>query len=569
MMASTPRLAPASYVALVLHAHLPYVRHPEHARSIEERWLFEALWESYLPLLDVLDRLAADGVPAGLTVSVSPPLLAMLRDDLLLRRFEDHLRRLDGLAARVEARCAGDGFAPAAAFYRRRVEAARRAWDDLGGDVFGALARHAAAGRVELLTTAATHAYLPGLLPTPASVRAQLRLGRRAFAALSDAPAPGGHASAPGGLASAPAGHSPAPAGLWLPECAYDPRLDADLAAVGVRFAVVDAHALELASPRPPRGLAVPVASPAGVALFGRDAASTREVWSRDAGYPGHPAYREFYRDVGFDLPEGDLDGEIGPGGVRLMTGLKLHRITGPGVGKAPYEPAAAAAQARAHAAEFVARREAHLARLTASSPPGAAPPIAVAPYDAELFGHFWLEGPVFLEHVARGLAASAREGRAAAATLGAYLDRYPPAAVAQPAASSWGEGGWGAVWVGPRTAPLWRHVHHAERAVRAACERGRHLGGPAGLALDQAIRELLLLQSSDWAFMIDRGDMASYAEARVRAHADRARRLADLARGGPLDADDRTWIQGVCDRDRFLAELRGPAIRDAFDPWG
>ncbi len=532
------------YVAIVLHAHLPYVRHPEHARSLEERWLFEALWESYLPLLGALDRLAADGIDAGFTVSLSPPLLAMLGDDLLRRRFDDHLLRLDALAARVEARHSGSAFAPAAAFYRRRIEAARRAWDDLGGDVAGAFARHAAAGHIELLTTAASHAFLPGLLP--ASIRAQLRLGLRAFSRLSGAPAP---------------------RGLWLPECGVDPRLDADLAAAGVRFTVVDAHALELAAPRPPRGAAVPVASPAGVALFGRDAASVREVWSRDAGYPGHPAYREFWRDAGFDLPERDLGGEIGPDGARIMTGLKLRRITGPGDDKAPYDPDAAAAQARAHAADFVARREAALGRLVEA----AAPPVLVAAYDAELFGHFWLEGPVFLEHVARGLAASARAGRAAATSLGAYLDRWPPSSTAQPAASTWGEGGWGAVWVGPRTAPLWRHVHHAERAVLATLEvgeRGRGLGGPAGLALDQAIRELLLLESSDWAFMIDRGDMIPYAEARVRDHADRVRRLTSLVCEGPFDRGDLAWMEVVRDRDRFLAELSGPSLRDAFDPW-
>lgn len=528
------------YVALVLHAHLPYVRHPEHARSLEERWLFEALWECYLPLLGVLERLAADRVLAPLTVSVSPSLLAMLRDELLLRRFEDHLRRLTALAARIEARFAGSGFAHAAAFYRARLADAASAWAALGGDVPGALVRHARAGRVELLTTAATHAYLPGLLPTPASIRAQLRLGRRAFAALTGAPEP---------------------RGFWLPECAYAPPIDAELAAAGVRFTVLDAHALTLAAPPASAGAAVPVLSPSGVACFGRDRDSAREVWSRDAGYPGHPAYREFYRDVGLDLPERELEGEIGPDGVRLMTGLKLHRVTGPGPDKAPYDPARASAQARAHAAAFVARREAALASIRGA----AAPPILVAPYDAELFGHWWLEGPEFLEHALRGLAASAR---AVPIALGAYLERHPPAEVVEPAASTWGEGGFGAFWTGPSAARLWRHAHHAERAVLDALSRRRDAGGLPGRALDQAIRELLLLQSSDWAFMMSAGEMVSYAEARARAHAARARRLAGLALQPSDAAADPAWLDAVCALDPFLAELTGPALRDAFDPW-
>lgn len=531
---------PPGYVALVLHAHLPYVRHPEHDRSLEERWLYEALWESYLPLLGVLDRLARDRVRAPFTISLSPPLLAMLRDELLLRRFEDHLRRLTALAARVEARVAGTGFAAAAAFYRARLAAASSAWAALGGDVPGALVRHAEAGRVELLTTSATHAYLPGLLTAPASIRAQIRLGRRAFAALTGAPPP---------------------PGFWLPECAYAPRLDADLAAAGVRFTVLDAHGLELAEPPLPAAARVPARSPAGVVYFGRDPTSAREVWSRDAGYPGHPVYREFYRDVGFDLPEADLAGEIGPDGVRLMTGLKLHRVTGPGPDKAPYDPTRASAQAHIHAADFVARREASLARA-ASAP---APPILVAPYDAELFGHFWLEGPEFLELVLRGLSASAR---ASPITLGAYLERHPPADVTEPAASTWGEGGFGAMWTGPSAAPLWRHIHHAERAVRGALAGRRDAAGSNGRALDQALRELLLLQSSDWAFMLTTGEMASYAQARIRDHAARANRLASLAQRAAIPAADARWLDAVCAVNRFLHDFEGPALRDAFDPW-
>lgn len=529
------------YVALVLHAHLPYVRHPEHVRSLEERWLFEALWECYLPLLGVLDRLAADRVVAPLTLSVSPSLLAMLRDELLLRRFEDHLRRLTALAARVEARFAGSGFAEAAAFYRARLAGAASSWEALGGDVPGALVRHAGAGRIELLTTAATHAYLPGLLATPASIRAQLRLGRRAFAAFTGAPEP---------------------RGLWLPECAYAPRLDADLAAAGVRFTVLDAHALTLAAPPASAGASVPVLSPAGLACFGRDRDSAREVWSRDAGYPGHPVYREFYRDVGLDLPERELAGEVGPDGARLMTGLKLHRVTGPGPDKAPYDPVRASAQARAHAADFVARREAALASSRGVNAP---PPILVAPYDAELFGHWWLEGPEFLEHALRRLAAS---DRAVPIALGAYLERHPPVEVVEPAPSTWGEGGFGAFWTGPSAASLWRHVHHAERAVLGALSRCRHAGGLPGRALDQAIRELLLLQSSDWAFMMSAGEMAPYAEARVHTHATRARRLACLAQQPTASPSDVAWLDALCALDPFLAELSGPALRGAFDPW-
>jgi 1,4-alpha-glucan branching enzyme len=547
-------LSVLGHVALVLHAHLPWVRHPEHQRPLEERWLHEAIWESYLPLIEVLDRLAHDGVRVGLTLSISPPLAAMLADDLLRARFSDHLGRLERLAA---ALAEGPSLEPRARavmpFYQRRLGEVHAVWDRVRGDVVGALRAHQQAGRVELMTSTATHAYLPGLLAAPASIRAQLRLGLRGFAAISGA----------------------RPRGLWLPECAFDPRLGPDLAAAGVRYTILDAHGLDLARPRPPSGVLAPVLGPSGVAFFARDPDAARDVWSRQIGYPGDPWYREFYRDVGFDLPESALPGELGPGGTRLMTGLKPYRITGPGGDKQPYDPEAALDRAREHARHFVAKREA----IAQSAAGHVAAPLLVAPFDAELFGHWWFEGPTFLEHVLRELDASARAGRIGSITLGGYLERFPELPVAEPAPSSWGEGGFGEVWAGPEAARLWRHVHHTEGAVRAAVERCRHVvrdeghpqtpGGVAGRALDQAIRELLLLEASDWAFMLRRGEMTPYAEARVRTHAGRATRLAGLALAESVAPADAAWVSAVCDRDPFLSVLSGDRIRDAFDAWG
>ncbi len=140
---------------------------------------------------------------------------------------------------------------------------------------------------------------------------------------------------------------------------------------------------------------------------------------------------------------------------------------------------------------------------------------------------------------------------------------------MAEPAASSWGEGGFGQVWAGPEAARLWRHVHHAEVAVHDAVARHRRATGIRGRALDQAIREECLLEASDWAFMMRRGEMTRYAEARVRAHAHRATRLAGIAQAEAVAPEDAAWVDAVCDRDRFLAVLTGEEIRDAFDPWG
>jgi 1,4-alpha-glucan branching enzyme len=566
----SPPRAPAGHVAIVLHAHLPYVRHPEHERSLEERWLHEALWETYLPLIDLLDRLEIEDVFAPFSLSVSPTLAAMWQDPLLASRSRDHLRRTRALAAHALAGDLGRGpLAPALRHHEALLARAAATLERHGGDVLGGFARHHRAGRIHLFTTTATHAFLPALAPSPEWVRAQIALGRRAFEAMS-------------GVAAR---------GIWLPECAFAPILDAALAAEGVGLTVLDAHGIALAEPRPDvvtiggragaRGgaegaLVVPVEplrSAAGVTYFGRDLWAGRAVWAMD-GYPSDPAYREHHRDLGFDAREEDLLGELGPFGARVATGLKLHRITGPGAEKAPYEPARARSQAAAHAAAFVGDRARLFAALAArgaartaadetrGSLTDEAPPLSVAPFDAELFGHFWHEGPAFLEEVLRRLASSAAQGGPAAVTLIDHAERHPAALRGEPATSTWGEGGFGATWTGPETAPLWRHVHHTSAAVRDAVRRARAATGARGEAIDQAIVEALLLQSSDFAFMIHRGTTADYARARVAEHARNATRLAGLAVAGEPGPEDRAWIQAVRERTLFLRGVPPAALR-------
>lgn len=538
----------AGSIAIVLHAHLPWVRSPEHPRSLEERWLYEALWESYLPLVAMFERLVNDGVVAPVTVSVSPTLAAMLSDSLLRQRFVAHLDRLEDLAARelVRTHLSSD-VAHVVAHYQKHLQAARATWNRVGGDVLGALVKLEKAGAIELLTTCATHAYMPALTPT--SVRAQVEIGLRAFEVL--------------------AGHRPK--GFWLPECSFDPSLSKHLVRANVTHTVLDAHGVDLAIPRPPAGIFEPILSPSGVAFFGRDPLASRDVWSRELGYPGHPDYRDFYRDIGFDLNEADLAGEVGPNGTRLMTGLKYHRVTGVGVDKQVWNPERAFERARDHAEHFVEARS----RALKDRGEAAHRALVVAPFDAELFGHWWFEGPVFLEHVLRKLDASKASPSVGASTLGGYLTRHAEFVVAEPMASSWGEGGFGEAWLGRSLetqresdmspAHLIRHVRHAERTVRNVVAMRGPFGGIAGQAIDQAIVELLLLEASDWGFMLRRGDMARYATGRVRAHASRIERLCRLVDRGWIGAEDERWIMRLREHNPFLVQLEGRHLRDVL----
>jgi 1,4-alpha-glucan branching enzyme len=283
-------------------------------------------------------------------------------------------------------------------------------------------------------------------------------------------------------------------------------------------------------------------------------------VWSRQEGYPGDVYYRDFYRDIGFDLPEKDLYGEVGPNGTRVMTGLKYHRITGKTDHKEPYIPHVAQSRARDHAADFVASRIEQIRGLAETVPH----PIVVSPYDAELFGHWWFEGPLFLEHVFRELAAKGGN-IASAITLRQYLESYPLVVNATPAGTSWGAGGYGEVWVGPEAGWSWRHVHHATRYARFLVQHHRGDDGIRGRALDQMIRELLLLQSSDWNFIIKTGTSMKYAEARIRAHVHRLRHLGHLVETGVIEGEDASWLDDVASRDNFLWQMPSQTLRDAF----
>lgn len=527
------------YLALVLHAHLPFVRHPEHARHLEERWLYEALIECYLPLLDAFDRMADDAVPFALTMSVTPPLAAMLNDALLRRRFDQHLARVEMLAEREMKRVYGDErFAPVATFYRDHFRRMRSVWERHDRDVVAGFVRHWDEGHLELLACTATHCYLPGMIPAREGIRPQLELGVRGFERLVGR----------------------RPTGMWLAECAYHPSFDDELARAGVRFTILDTHGVLHARPRPPFGVHAPICSENGVAFFARDVESSRQVWSRDEGYPGDPWYRDFYRDIGFDLPESELMGELAGDGSRLMTGLKYFRITGKDVEKEPYQPEVARRRATEHGFNFVFNRAAQLQYLARAMP---IPPLVVAPYDAELYGHWWFEGPVFLEAVYRGLAET--RGAVEAITLRGYLDRHPVCAQATPSASTWGAGGYGEVWVGQEAAWTWRHIHHATRYAAWLVRKYHAASGMRGQALDQLIRELLLLQSSDWPFILRAGTATRYAEARIRAHVHRLRHLGYLIERATIGEDESRFIEDLRRRDNFLGEMEGADLRAPF----
>ena len=498
------------YLAIVLHAHLPFVRHPEHERFLEETWLFEAVVECYLPLLQAMEGWARDKLPVRLTLSLSPTLCAMLRDPLLQSRCRRHLETLMDLAEKEVVRTHWEkSCGDLAGFYQERFRSLRAQYDRYGGDLVAAFGRLQEAGLLEIITCPATHAVLPLLLSHPQSLRAQIMVARDHYQ------------SCFGG----------APRGIWLPECAYAPGMERFLADADLRWFILDTPGLRHARPRPRHGVFAPVFTPSGVAAFGRDPASARQVWSRHEGYPGEPRYRDFYRDIGFDLDLSYVEPHLPPAAGRTFTGIKYHRVTGPKHEKLVYHRGEALAAAETHAAHFLQMRQEHVRRLAAVMKQ---PPVLVAPYDAELFGHWWYEGPEFLDLFVRK--ATAGPQTIALITPTDYLRRHPTHLAATPAASTWGEGGHLKVWLNEKNSWLYPPLREAQQQMTTLARRHPQAQGLVKRALEQAARELLLAQASDWPFILTTGTSPAYAGQRFRDHISRFQRLAAQLADGTLD---------------------------------
>jgi 1,4-alpha-glucan branching enzyme len=524
-------------------------------------WLCEATFECYLPLLDTAHRLVADGISPKWTLNLSPILTEQLASPEFQKElafYYENVRR-----ACVESREQFDKEGRNDLirltrfwedFYERMWELHRR----IGGDIAGTFAELQREGHVELITCGATHGYLP-LLSRDESIHLQLRTAvethRRHFGR--------------------------APRGIWLPECAYRPRyewtaptgrergherrmrpgIEEMLAVYGLEYFVADAHLVSAAQPislyrdyLPARGKTadirpevpmtnarspyVPyrVASRGGTGsavAFIRDPKSTLQVWSRENGYPGDFQYLEFHK-------------KHFPGGLRFW---RITDASGDLGKKQPYDPEVAAAHTRLQARHF-----AELLRDTLREAASNGPAMVCSPYDAELFGHWWFEGPMWLEQVMRELASV----DVTPVTLGEALERVPPTVTVSLPEGSWGEGGDHRVWLNPDTEWTWDRVYAAEAEWVEQLRRAGN--GDARRVLAQATRELLLLQASDWQFLITTWAARDYAERRVAEHYAEFKRLAEMARaltnGEPLGVEAAETLRRLEREDFVFPEL-------------
>ena len=515
------------YLALVLHAHLPFVRHPEHEKFLEESWLFEAITETYLPLLRVMDGWLYDGMDTRLTLTLSPTLCSMLMDPLLQDRYVRHLNGLIELAEKEIHRTHWDKTCHSLALtYHERFIALRDAFFAQGRNLVGAFRRLQDLGRLEIITCAATHALLPLLGDHAPSVRAQILTARDHYRTCFGCD----------------------PRGIWLPECAYVERVENVLQEANIRWFIIDTHGVIHARPRPLYGVYAPIFTPNGIAAFGRDLDSANQVWSKNEGYPGDFRYRDFYRDIGFDLDFDYVKPYLPSADHRGFTGMKYYRITGGPAEKEVYDRNAALHAAAEHAGHFLNARVGQIEHLCGIMD---CPPLVLSPYDAELFGHWWYEGIEFLDYFIRK--AYYDQKTFTLITPEDYLRQHPTQQVAAPSASSWGEEGYWRVWLNETNEWIYPHLHVNQERMTGLVEKFPHAAGLTERALKQAARELLLAQASDWPFILRTGTSPDYARQRVTDHLLRFVALHEQLTTTQID---EAWLQRVEGMDNIFPDL-------------
>lgn len=486
-------------ILFLMHAHLPYVHHPDYSRFFEENWLFEAMAETYLPLVQAMHRLLEKGVPGTLNLSVSAPLIEMLSDESLKEKFSEHLKKQLELIQKEVRLNEGKPQETLSKFYLNRQKSLIETWERrISRDLLGAFLELEKAGKLNLLTCVGTHPFLPAYQSDPESIRLQLDITVRCFERA----------------------FGRKPQGVWLPECGYFPGLDRYLAEFGLHYFFVETHGALLASPPPKYGVFTPLRTMQGLYCMGREQKSSMEVWSRKTGYPGHPEYREFFKDIAQERPRDYLGEYFFAGDTPIDTGFKYNRITG-SEKKELYRPWNAMHLARDHAHLFVVNRETTISELLVNMDGNKA--CMLCPYDAELFGHWWFEGPLFLETMLECAASSNVIEFAAADQV---MTTSADSQAHEPAFSSWGEGGFGSVWINGETDKYYPQSYRLRAMIQHLKSIQERLAGTnkknvrlLSRYIKQMERELMLFQSSDWAFMIHNHSAEGYARRRLDEH--------------------------------------------------
>lgn len=435
-----------------------------------------------------------------ITISFSPPLMEMLADPLMQRRYLHSLKKLETLLELEESHVTSKEERSLVKFYKDRLTKIKDTFMIWEQNILKGFKHFQDQGKIACTTSSATHAFLP-YLQTEQGLRAQIRHGITTFKK---------HFGTD-------------PRGFWLPECAFTPGVDRILFEEGIRYTFVDEHAIKAADPTSSKGTETPIYSPHGIALFPRNSEISSKVWSSFTGYPGDYDYREFYRDIAYEREWEYIKPFMHSEGFRFDTGLKYRRVTGSVEEKEFYNRDWALKKVEQHSKHFI---DAVANELNEKSQKCYPPHIIITPFDAELFGHWWFEGPDWISEVL----AVGSENDINFITPEEFLERhYQDLDTAHISFNTWGRNGFGEVWLNERNCWIYRQLHRVEKDLVPLVTQNIGLSNETDRTLKQLVREWMLAVSSDWPFIIDGNSATEYATNRLNEHLNRFEALKQL----------------------------------------
>lgn len=472
-------------ISLVFNGHAPFVRHPELINPSQELWFFESISETYLPLLKIFDRMDRDFIPFRMGLSLSPTLCHMLGDELLIQRYLEYVEKQiifgteelekssDDPALNLLIKFFHNQILEKKAFFSERCE----------NNIIKGFDYYQKKGRLEILTTAATYAFLPFYTAYPEAIRAQLEVAVSVYRA----------------------NFGRVPQGFWLPELGWKEELDFWLRTSNFAYTIVDTHALAYAQPFAEKGSFFPAKTPQGTVILGRDFYAAEDI----AKIVRDPVFRNNFRDQGFELPPERVRLFLSPQGSRTCTGYKCRSSGNDGI---LYDPEKARENVENHVRSFL---EAVLSRLKPAADLLDGPAVSLCAFDADSFGRFWYEGPEFVETLFRE---GMKDGEIQFMTPTEYFCKLDSASFQQliPGFSSWGANGYAETWLDASNDWMYRHVMRALNRMVELVDRFPETSGLKERALNQAAREILLATASDWPKMLYKQESADYARSRI-----------------------------------------------------
>jgi len=475
-------------ISLILEAHLPFVREfrNENDFSQAESWFFEAVSQTYLPLLEVFDRLENDRIPFRLGLAISPMLCHMLSDEHLLNKYLIHADKQIEFGKQELERTAGSDLNKLVELHYNKLLDRRIAFTErYGKNILKAINSYRRKGKIELLASCATHAFLPFISSNSESTQAQLEVAiscyRRHF----------------GGC----------PQGFWLPQLGWTSALEPYLRAYNFSYTVVDSHALLFGQPSPLKGSFYPVKTPNGTFILARDFYSIREIEQ----IANDNTYIDNDRDAGYEHAPEIVSQFLSAAGERHRTGYKYWSKSVNG-SNALYNPKAASGKITEYARAFL---EKTITRLEEVSMHMKEAPLSLYAHNADNFGRFWYEGPQFIEAVFR-MACGYRDFQFLCPSEYICKQDLSALQVSEPEFSSWGANGYAETWLDASNDWIYRHLKRSMERMTELAERFPDDTGLKERALNQAAREILLAQSSDWPDLLYKQDSTEYARSQA-----------------------------------------------------